>query len=264
METGKMTKANSEKLDTDQSCCTYLQLYWVWLIWTLFSPKQPPIVLCCALVATKVLITHQYSGCCWAVLAQHQGCLYNIPPHQHTWESQDLRRGHGWECWPEWIELIFYITWHLFSNESKDKDWGGFVIIFLPWSKPYAYWTLLPGKWLDITCWWRVENKPFVFLLFCCITLPYLDPLSVFSFYFLPHHPAEVVSDRAVWWVPGSLQPGSTHHNSQKISKAEEGKLFFTYFPCLSLDPFLPHHQTNTSSEPSIQKHTKYIPRSGG
>ena len=42
-------------------------------------PVAAPTALCCVSVASKVLITHRCCGCCWAVLAPHQGCLPNIP-----------------------------------------------------------------------------------------------------------------------------------------------------------------------------------------
>lgn len=142
--------------------------------------------------------------------------------------------------------------------------------MLVPWSKLYVYWSptskevaghhMIMGSREETFCFPLILHTALAFASLHCL---YLDPWRVFSFYFFPHCPVEEVSDRAVWWVLGIFQPGSTYHNSQKINKAGEGKFFFIYFPCLSLDPFLPHHQTNTSSDPSIQKHNRYIPRGG-
>jgi len=51
----------------------------------LIFPIADLIALCFILVARKVLIIHQCFGYCWAVLAQHQGCLSNIPPSLVGW-----------------------------------------------------------------------------------------------------------------------------------------------------------------------------------
>lgn len=65
--------------------------------------------------------------------------------------------------------------------------------------------TLLPRKWLDITCSWEVENESFSFLYFCMqpllffIKLPLSQPRS-FTILFSPH-PAEEVRE----WLGGHL-----------------------------------------------------------
>jgi len=61
-------------------------------------PIAALIVLCFVFVAGNVLITHQCSGYCRAVLTQHQGRLSTLP-HQKPigWEWARGWRGRSWD-----------------------------------------------------------------------------------------------------------------------------------------------------------------------
>lgn len=183
------------------------------------------ILLCSVLVARKVLITYQCLGYCWAVFAQHQGCLSNIAPSPSrlglgkTLGGDTVRTAD-----PNWEKghSIPYKICSAIKDKSKEEDLGEFVIMtFVFWNNLYGTKALLPRKWLDIACLWEVESKIFCFPLlphktfaFALLNCLYFDPQFFFPSYILPSCPAEEGSDRMAWWAPGT-QPGSTHHRTK-------------------------------------------------
>lgn len=167
-------------------------------------------VLHCALVARKVLIRAQCFGCCWAVLAQHQGSP------QQSGAGQDLGRTDSQESW-----LQRYSPGHDIcpAGEAKRKEEGHFFLQYLSsGSTAKCTQTLLPRKWPEISCWWKVENTSFVLLCFptqplILLNCLYLDP-HIFS-----HH---LFSQPSCWGGKqlgghlSSTQPRSTHHTLQR------------------------------------------------
>jgi len=105
------------------------------------------------------------------------------------------------------------------QKRRKRRKWGRHSLLSLLSSGATATHTeaLLPGKWLDITCWWELKNKSFGFsssvhdLCLCFIKLTL--SMRFFPSYFLPPCLAEKGSERVTWWVPG-IQPRSTHHTT--------------------------------------------------
>lgn len=91
------------------------------------------------------------SGYSWAVLAQHQGCAYNISLSPLGWQEARSWRKHSQDSWySNWPEGIFHTRGCLLSSKSKGRAPATGIEV------------LLPRKWLNTACWW----KPFVFLCF--------------------------------------------------------------------------------------------------
>lgn len=80
--------------------------------------------------------------------------------------------------------------------------------------------TSIPGKSLDIICWWGMQNTVFT-----------LAPTSGICFFFIKLHLSEAMTfshlifssafqqrrgDGVAWWVAG-VQPGSTHHTQKDL-----------------------------------------------
>lgn len=83
---------------------------------------------------------------------------------------------------------------------------------------------LLPGKWLNTSCWWEVEKSTFLVSL-CFHTWPLLYKTSqeIFSILLSPFPcAAEEGTDRVVWWAHGS-QPRSTHPSTFWIPCGAQG-----------------------------------------
>ena len=139
-------------------------LYYGCMEMELILPVAALIELCSALVARKVSVTHQCFGCCRAVLAQHQGCLSNIPLTSRLRGGDTARTADP--NWPKGQSRPYDIC---SAVKAKRKEEGrGHLLLRHLSSRATATRTeaLLPRKWLDIACWWEVENKSFVFLCF--------------------------------------------------------------------------------------------------
>lgn len=74
--------------------------------------------LFCALVAGKVLITHQYFGYCWA--AGTAPALFAQPAtaHQKLGVGQDPGWGRSWASWPKLTKGIDHAIWHQLKHSS--------------------------------------------------------------------------------------------------------------------------------------------------
>ena len=109
-------------------------------------------------------------------------------------------------------------------EERGSGQWTTTLLVSLLPSQAAATHTeaLLPQKWLDITCWWEVENNFFFFFCFISthslcfffffiIKWPFSEPTGSFILLSLPV-PLRQESESATWWAPGS-QPSSTHHS---------------------------------------------------
>lgn len=114
-------------------------------------PTAAFTALCFVFVARTVLMTHQFIGNCWAVLAQHQGCLSNPPPTtSRLGGGQEVSRRH---------QMI-----SCSAIQAKKKEEQGHLLCRHLSSSITTTKALLPRKWLATTCWWEVENKT---LLLC-------------------------------------------------------------------------------------------------
>lgn len=137
------------------------------------------------------------SGLCtvWAVHAQHQGCAYTTSPSPLGWEWARSRRKHSQDSWrSNWPEGIFHTRGCLLGSKSGGRATARGI------KAP------LPGKWLNIACWW----KPFNFLCFRFINLHSSWPTRFFHLFYPPPHKDYERSDTAAWWALG-IQP--THHS---------------------------------------------------
>ena len=112
----------------------------------LIFPIAALTVLCFVLVARKMLLTHQCLGCCWAVLAQQQGCLSNIPPHSPSrlGVGKILGGDTARTADPNWPKgpSIPYDVCSAMKAKRKEEGWGAFVSTTLVFrSNRYAYWS---------------------------------------------------------------------------------------------------------------------------
>ena len=139
------------------------------------------IVLCFALVAGKGLITKQCFCCCWAMLRQHHRCLYNIPPESPS--RLGVGKVLGWYItriadpnWPKEYSTPYDVHSTIKAKRKQKCVWGRHLLLQCLSSRAITMCTeaLLPGKCLDIGCWWEVENKSFVFFCFHVQLLPLL------------------------------------------------------------------------------------------
>lgn len=87
----------------------------------------PHMALCFVFVTKAVLITHQSFGCCWAVLAQHQGCLR------------------------AWVYFLFFFFFLFLIKLSLSTSFLGFVL-FLPC--PAVGWGMSKVRQV-LGCWLR-------------------------------------------------------------------------------------------------------------
>lgn len=75
--------------------------------------------------------------------------------------------------------------------------------------------TLLPRKWMSISCWWEVENKTFSFVLLLCTAFAFISQTAVISiheFLILFYSPALLRRRSENGLVGPGIQPRSTHH----------------------------------------------------
>ena len=199
----------------------------------LILPIAALIVLCSVLVARKVLITHQCFGYCWAVLAQHQGCLSNIPPLTSRLGVGKILGGDTARTadpnWPKGYSMPYDVCSAIKARRRRNKG-GAFVYLCLSSGATATHTeTLLPRKRLDIAFWWEVENKVFWFSLLLCATFafallncPYLDPWA-FHYIFSPLSSWGGGVIERLRWAPG-IQPESTHHIEGLWNVISEGQ----------------------------------------
>ena len=160
------------------------------------------VELCFAYVARVVLITNQSFGYCWAVLAEHQGCLSNL--------SHQRPVGSGWTNGWEGTQLGQLtptdqrdILYHMTPCWAIGGEWGGGkrgskTAWLTHWSSKAPTMlteVLLPSKWLDISYWWEAENTSPLFILIPCVAFAFLIklPLSTHELvcYIFSHSPVE-------------------------------------------------------------------------
>ena len=106
-------------------------------------------MLCFVLVARKVLITHQYFGYCWAVLAQHQGCLSNFPSSPVSWgwaRSWEVTQPEELTQTDQTAYSIPYDIWSAINSKRKERKRGrSLFMTFVFRSNHYVYWS--PASW---------------------------------------------------------------------------------------------------------------------
>ena len=134
-------------------------------------------VLCFVMVAGRTLIIHQCFGYCWAVLTQHQGCLSNATLSPSRLGVGNILGGDIARTadpnWPKGYSIPYDVC-SAIKAKRRVEGRGGQLLLWRLSSGATARCTeaLLPREWLDIACWWEVEDKSFVFL--CYHTWPLL------------------------------------------------------------------------------------------
>lgn len=83
----------------------------------LVSSLAAHMMLCCAFAAKTMLVTHQFFGCFWTVLAMCEVFLFFSPLSKAGWGWSE----HSWDIWSKLTKGIFYAIWH-HAHPKKLKE----------------------------------------------------------------------------------------------------------------------------------------------
>lgn len=111
--------------------------------------------------------------------------------------------------WPKRYSMMYPICSDIKPKRKEEE--GNMWLWCLSYGANAAHTqVLLPGKWLDITCWWEVDHKSFPFSSTCNLVL-YLTHEDFFILFAVPPFLswfAEKRSNRAAWRAPDILPKG--------------------------------------------------------
>ena len=141
-----------------------------------------------------MLITHWCFSCCWAVLTLSQGFFsfsYYSASEEAGW-TQQARRGHSQDSWPQLAKGIFHTMWHHAQYINWGELAGQHCGSRIGWVSASGWWAIV----LCVTCFVYSSSSSSIFpsssVVLNCL---YLNPwvLGFFCRFSPPSH-----------WVEGS------------------------------------------------------------
>lgn len=123
-------------------------------------------VLCSALVAGKVLVTHQ----CFGFFSQDQHCLSNIPSIKGLGVGKILDAQLSQQTQINQRGILYDVSSDIKAKERRRKRGSLLFTMFAFQSSCYACWNSFSQEVAAIACQWEVNNKPISFLFACVHT----------------------------------------------------------------------------------------------